>query len=285
MNDQLEKPQTVETLEPFERSSPNAAASAKIVSRARPSHSPEPHPVAKKPPVARTAYDDNEEVDDSFIGRHRAKLAIAAVLAIGAGVGYLMTMEKSTRPYKAPERMISIQVPPPPAPPPPPPPPKIQPPPEQKMIEQAPVEEKPPEPKPVDEPPPTLGTNIKGDGPGSIPGLGTRGDNSRIGGNGTGSGRGGGKWDGFARQVQSRIADAVRNNPKTRAVSIRSLQIRIWVDATGRITRAKLMGSTGDSALDSALQNEVLNGLQLKEPPPPGMPSPIVLRISSRRPT
>lgn len=281
MNDQLENPLTVETLEPIERATPNTPP--KAVSRTRPAHSVEPDAPAPRQPIVRTAYDDNEEEDDTFIGRHRAKLAIVAVLVIGSAIGYLMTREKTTRPYKAPERMVTIQMPPPQ--PPPPPPPKIQPPPpEQKMIEQAPVEEKPPEPKPLDEPPPTLGTNIKGDGPGSIPGLGSSGNGggTRLG-NGSGR-RGGGRWDAFALGVQSRILDAVSSHPKTRAASVRKLQIRVWADATGRITRVELAGSTGDAAVDAALRGDVLNGLQLKEPPPPGMPSPIVLRISSRRP-
>jgi hypothetical protein len=152
------------------------------------------------------------------------------------------------------------------------------------MIEQAPLEEKPPEAKPVDEPPPTLGTNIKGEGPGSIPGLGASGNGGGIRiGNGSG-GRGGGRWDAFARGAQSRVADALRNHPKSRVSILRSQQFRIWIDATGRITRVELGGSTGNTVLDAALRNEVLNGLQLNEPLPQGMPLPIVMRISSRRP-
>jgi outer membrane biosynthesis protein TonB len=155
---------------------------------------------------------------------------------------------------------------------------------EEKMIEQAPVEEKEPEPKPADDPPPALGTGIKGDGPPDGFGLSGSGNGGRIGGDGSGSGRGGGKWDSYARQVQSKIADALRKNRKSRAARISALQVRIWPDSTGRITRAVVSGSTGDAALDAAIQNEVLTGLQLSEPPPQGMPSPIVLRLTARRP-
>lgn len=146
------------------------------------------------------------------------------------------------------------------------------------MIEQPPVEDEPKEMK-QDEPPP-ISTGIKGDGPG-LAGL-SKGDGSRIGGFGSG-GRAGGRWDGYARSVQTTASDAIRKSPKTRSASIRSLQVRIWVDATGRVTRVKLSGSTGDPAVDAALENEVLARMQL-QPPPPGMPSPIVLRISARRP-
>jgi len=155
---------------------------------------------------------------------------------------------------------------------------------EEKMIEQTPVEDEPkPEPKPADDPPPALGTNIKGDGPG-IAGLGSSGNGGGLGGTGLGSGRGGGKWDSYARQVQSRVSDALRRNRKSRSARFSSLQVRVWPDSTGRISRARLAGSTGDGALDTAIENEVLTGLQLQEPPPQGMPSPIVLRLSARRP-
>ena len=82
--------------------------------------------------------------------------------------------------------------------------------------------------------------------------------------------------------MQSRIADALRRNGRTRNANL-SMQVRIWADSSGRITRASLVGSTGDSALDSAIANEVLSGLQLQEAPPADMPMPINLRITARK--
>lgn len=155
------------------------------------------------------------------------------------------------------------------------------------MIEQAPLEEKQPEPepKPLDEPPPILGTGIKGDGPADGFGLGSSGNGGGGGGSGLGGyGRGGGKWDNYARRVQSAIAEALRTNPKSRAAKISGLEVRIWPDSTGRVSRSQLVGSTGDPSLDQAIRNEVLTGLQLPEPQPQGMPSPIVLRLNARRP-
>ncbi len=60
--------------------------------------------------------------------------------------------------------------------------------------------------------------------------------------------------------------------------------MRVWADGTGRIVKATLAGSTGRADLDRALQNEILTGLQLESAPPEGMPMPIVMRISARRP-
>lgn len=288
MNDQLDSnTETVETLEPSAKSTGVLRPAAKSV---RSNFVSESKPIAAKPePARRTAFEDNEDDDDdTFIGRHKAKLAVlvvlVVVLVVGGAMAYLIANRGEAPPRKAPERVVIIQPFVPPPPPPPPPPPKVEPPPkmEEKMIEQAPVEDEPkPEPKPVDEAP-ALSTGIKGDGPSNGFSLGTR-DGGR-GGTGLGGGRGGGKWDGYARQVQLRIADALRKNRKTRSAQVSNLQFRIWPDSTGRITRAKLAKSTGDPALDAAIENEVLTGLQLQEPPPQGMPSPIVLRWSARRP-
>ena len=63
-----------------------------------------------------------------------------------------------------------------------------------------------------------------------------------------------------------------------------TLQVRVWPDANGRITRAQLVGSSGNSAVDQAIKNQVLSGLQLPQAPPADMPTPIVLRITARKP-
>lgn len=137
-------------------------------------------------------------------------------------------------------------------------------------------EEAPKDEPPKDEPP--LGTGIKGDGAGDSYGLGSGTGNGRIGGGGDGS-----KWGWYASQVQSRIQQALQQNRKTRSASM-TVNVRVWPDVNGRIGRAQLASSTGDPSLDNALRDEVLTGLQLQEPPPPGMPSPITLRVTARRP-
>jgi protein TonB len=147
------------------------------------------------------------------------------------------------------------------------------------MIEQEPVkEEEPPEPEPEPEDAPT--TNLKGDGPDPF-GARTTSGNGRnsIGGNkGNRS-----KWGWYAGQVQSVVVDRLRAHKLTRSASL-TLTVRVWADSTGRIVRATLTGSSGDAATDAALKNEILTGLQLKEAPPEGMPMPIVMRITAKRP-
>lgn len=211
----------------------------------------------------------------SFLQRYGVTLGVGALLVLG--VGFLASkLASDSGTVQRPATMVVVSLPPPPPPPAPTPPPIEQP----KIVEQEQTfvpEDKPIEQPPPDEPP--IGTNIKGDGGSDSFGLGNKAGNGRLGGN-TGHGS---RYGAYASQVQSRIADALRNNRRTRDANL-SVKVRIWPDLSGRITRAKLASSSGDPSLDAAIENDVLNNLQLNEPPPAGMPTPILLRLSARRP-
>jgi TonB family protein len=144
------------------------------------------------------------------------------------------------------------------------------------------ISEEPPEDAPPEAPPSEdLSTGIAGNGPdmGLSGGKGNGGN--RIG--GTGKRNSGSKWGYYASKVQSTIADALRRNSATRNASL-SIQVRVWADANGRITRAQLVGSSGNPAVDAAIKNQILTGLQLSQAPPADMPMPINLRITARKP-
>ena len=222
------------------------------------------------------AIDNNDE--PGFFRQNRVGLIVTVVVLLGAGyLAYKFVQSSKGAPRRAPE-LVMIKLPPPPPPPPTPP---QQPTPEEKMVDQREdrietPDEKPkdvPE-KPPDEPP--IGTGIKGDGAGD--GFGLTGST----GNGFGGG-GGSQFDWYAGQVQRRIADALRNNRATREATL-NVKVRVWTDQSGRVTRAELVGSSGDGSLDDAIKNQVLTGLQVSEGPPEGMPMPILLRITARRP-
>ena len=150
------------------------------------------------------------------------------------------------------------------------------------MIQQDPVadDEPPPDAPPMDAPPADdLTTGIAGNG--SDMGLGRgNGGNGQIG--GARRKGGGSKFGWYAAKVQSSIAEALRRNPATKSGSM-SLQVRVWPDSNGRITRAQLVGTTGNAATDQSIKDQVLTGLQLPEAPPADMPTPIVLRITARK--
>ena len=235
---------------------------------------------------------ERHEPRDSGVWRSflRYGAAIAASIIVLGGVVLFFSGDDRPPPRKVHEiTIVTILQPPPP--PPPPPPQQM---PEPKMVEQTPItepeikEEKPvekPKDEPArdnknDEPPPgPLSLDQKAEGPGDLFNLGGKpGGTGLLG----GGGGGGSRWGWYAGIVQQQIEAALRANNKTRN-AVMQIQVRLWSDASGRVSRVQLVSSTGDTELDSVIRNEVLAGLTLREPPPKDMPMPIVTRITARR--
>ena len=227
--------------------------------------------------------DDEEDEELTFLQKYRVKMIVAGVVVIGA-VAFVVVSPKEAPKKKSSVNMVNI-MPPLPPPPPPPPPPKEQPPEPETVKEEKFVPEDAPKPEPVAQAPADapMGTNLQGDGPNAF-GLGVGGGGGLIGGTGTGKGGGGGsKYGAYAGQVQSSVAGALRNHKKTRSAAL-DVKVRIWLDATGRVTRATVSGTSGKPDVDAAIRDEILTGLQLQNPPPDGMPMPVVMRLSAARP-
>ncbi|WP_213737863.1 TonB C-terminal domain-containing protein [Bradyrhizobium sp. dw_411] len=203
---------------------------------------------------------------------------------MGGAVYFLVGHDDMPPPRQVRELTIVNIVPPPP----PPPPQKM---PEPKMIEQPKMaepeikEDKPlekPKDEPVkdaknQEPPGPLSLDAKAVGPGDLFNLG-----SKVGGNPYGGGGGGSRWGWYASMVQSQIEAALRANNRTRN-TVMQLQVRLWADGSGRVSRVQLVSSTGDAELDAIIRNDVLGSLMLREPPPKDMPMPMVTRVTARR--
>jgi protein TonB len=252
----------------------------------KPSVAPRPRGVRPPSPSHQPSLADvaAEKKKEGFFKQHAVAMIVGGFIAAG-GASLILYKPSPTPPPVKQERIVMIaSLPPPPKPLPPPPP--QQKPPEEKMEKETAAEETKPVEKPApakapDDPAP-LGTNLQGNGPG-LSGLGT---GSGLGGGTIGSGgggNGGSRFGWYAGQVQAKITAALRSHPKTKNASMQ-LDVRIWPDPTGRITRAQLIGSTGNPALDREIQGGVLTGLQLPEPPPAGMKLPINLRLTARRP-
>ncbi len=232
-----------------------------------------PPPTQPKPVPA--AHDDGwgDEEETTGFAKWRtplivAVLSVAGVYAVGKK---LMNADGSAAKKDATAMMVQVLPPPPIAPLPPPPPPKeeVR---EDKQVEEK--EEQEPEPEPA------VTTAASGKGAGGIT---------------IAKGKGGGffrksadagaqtKWRGFAGQVARSIEDALRRNPASKHASGTAPVVRVWVDSGGRITRVALDSSTGNAALDGAI-NESLAGTQCPGITPEDMPQPIRMRISLRRP-
>ncbi|MCA6124962.1 TonB C-terminal domain-containing protein [Bradyrhizobium sp. WSM 1704] len=240
-----------------------------------------PPPLAGKPAV---------RSKERSLLRHGAVVVPVAILI--CGVIYFLLRSDDMPPPRQVRDLTIVNVT---LPPPPPPPPPQQPPPEQKMVEQPKMaepefkEEKPvdkPKDEPAkeaknDEPPGPLSLDAKATGPGDLFNLGGKPGGSPYGG---GGGGGGSRWGWYATIVTSQIEAAIRANPKTRNMTTQ-IQVRLWADSSGRISRVVLTPSTGNAEIDAALRNEVIGSLTLREPPPKDMPMPVVTRVTARRPS
>lgn len=229
-----------------------------------------------------------QEEEPGFLQKHRVIIGCGLIVVIAIAVWLGKGRFENAKSHQS-QKLVMIDLPPPPVQVPPPPPPSQTPPPppmesEEKMIAQEPVNEA--ESKPDESPAgesPALGTSIQGDGPAD--GFGLRGGGSIGGSSGKTTTRGqSSRWGWYANQVQSTISQALQNNNNTRTADFRSV-VKVWSDRTGRITRARVAGSSGNASLDKAIANDILVGLVLQEPPPEGMPMPIVLRLTVRRST
>jgi periplasmic protein TonB len=206
-------------------------------------------------------------------------------MQIGAGVVALVAVvfvtasfapKSENKPRRQAEQVIAIAAPPPPAPPPPPPPP---PPPEQEeqeMIKQDDVQEEPEQEDPGDDQPVAAAA-----GPGNGPNFGLKNKagtrKASIGGNRLSV------WDKYALALQKGLAMSLRSNSGINRKTL-TVQVKIWADRTGRVTKAALSKSTGDAALDRTIRDSVFLGLQLPEAPPADMVMPINLEIKASRP-
>lgn len=242
----------------------------------------EPRPAARapkqtgsRPAPGRHANWNDEEPEVSGFKKWRVPIIAGVLLATGIGfVAKTMSKKSAAPPPKQDMTVVRIVAPPPPPPVATPPPPQQIEEKKEEMVEEVKQEEAQPEPAPQVE------TALKGAGNTGM--VLKAGNGSGIFSNRPTVSAERMRWSAYAGQVKSRISQALEANPKTRKAVMR-IDVRVWPDATGRVVRASLASSTGDSALDAIIRDEVLTGLEVSQPPPAGMPLPIVLRITARK--
>src|ERR1035437_7773981 len=225
-------------------------------------------------------FSDDQYEQRGFLQEYGFALGIGAVglVVIDLFIGQMLTSKKEA-PRRQQEVVMIRSLPTPP------PPPQQKPPEPPKQVEQmdkqdsvSPDDEKPDEtPQPSG---PSITTSIVGNGPDAFGvGAARRGGNQLTEGGSRGQRS---RFGWYAAQVQSSIQGTLSRNSLTNRAKFEN-EVRIWADITGRITRIKLKGSTGDAALDHAI-TESLTGLMLQQPPPADLKMPIVMKLSARRP-
>lgn len=163
----------------------------------------------------------------------------------------------------------------------PPPPPPQEKPPEPEVEEKVEIEE----PEPLDEMPEEaadeapageeLGVDAEGGAGGDGFGLiGRKGGRGLLEGSGD-------PFNYFGSQLSRRIEDALLDVEDLRKRGY-SVVLEVWVGTDGRVTRARLVSSTGNRETDALMNEAILQAQAVAQAPPPGMPQPIRLRVSSQ---
>lgn len=212
----------------------------------------------------------NEEFDEqSSLARYfRIAIPVLVFGLIAGGIWYLLNDQSAIRREAPPLPTLTAMLPPPP----PPPKPKEKPPEPEKKVEE--VQKQTPTPKEMDAPKPVTingpaqagsdAFNIgAGEGGGSI-------------GNGTGIGT-----ESYGRYLTSIVQSAIEQDERVNHLAF-NVQLAAWVDENKRL-HIKLLQSSGDPAVDSALVS-LASSMPALDEEPPG-PGEFRLAVHSRRPT
>lgn len=207
---------------------------------------------------------------------------VLALLVVGLGVFIYSQMGSASKGPKRQTVKIAVL---PDTPPPPPPPPK-----EEKRPEPKPEENKPQpqEQKQVEAPPEPQQLKMEGaagDGPSAFS-AGSVSSEYKGGAVGTGTG-GGTVGDRLAASSYGNAAKRELNGHLQRQRELRrsadyDVAVLVWVREDGSLERIKLVGSTGSDEADVTLQGALNRFPGFRNPPPPGLPQPISLKLTNR---
>lgn len=204
-------------------------------------------------------------------------VALCVIAAIMLGLWLKDFLGDKTPPKKQSLQQITLIKPPPPPPPPP------EKPPEPVVKEEIKLSE--PEPEPMDqadEPPPGPDLGIDAEGTGSGDGFGLVG---KKGGADLIGGSRGNPWAWYDAIVNDAVNSAFQDAlSREKALKDKTYKVivKVWIDASGKVSRIALVDKTGDSKVDDLLK-DVLESLRaLREGPPADMPQPLKIRVTSR---
>ncbi|MCB2182758.1 MAG: TonB C-terminal domain-containing protein [Desulfobulbaceae bacterium] len=208
---------------------------------------------------------------------------VAAVLLSITLFSILLVIKDKPEKRKRQMQMVTLVKPPPP-----PPPPEVEEPPpepEEEIIDEPEPEEQPQEEvaeDTSDEPPPGEQLGLDAEGGSGTDGfglVGKKGGRSLIGGGATSLLR---RFAWYTRIVQEELQETIKkfmhDNGGIPSDNLKTIVV-ITLDDQGRVIAHSLVGKSGNSDLDRAV-NTVLGNIYLSEPPPAEMPRKIKLQIS-----
>jgi protein TonB len=197
--------------------------------------------------------------------------ALIVALVVFGLLWLIRSMQKPDQPKRQVAQQVQLIRPPPPPPEQPPPPP----PPEEKIEEQLPQET--PEESPPDEAAPAEQLGLDAEGVAGADGFGLA---ARKGGRDL-LGTGGAAFAWYTNGLKDRILDLLSEDERIRRGKYQ-VSISVWARNDGSIEQIKLRSTTGDRALDEAIEENLRRLQRLPEAPPLEMPQPVTLRIVSK---
>ncbi|WP_150047642.1 MULTISPECIES: TonB C-terminal domain-containing protein [Methylomonas] len=201
-----------------------------------------------------------------------AGLVLAFILAVVLVVRHFLEQQ----PEKAERKIQPITLLKPP--PPPPPPPKVEKPPEPEVKEK--IEEPEPEQEPEPETPPdeapARDLGLDADASAGSDGFGLV---ARKG--GTGLFGGGNPYAWYGNMLKTQIVNLLSGKDELRRKGY-SAVVKLWLRQDGSVERVELSRGSNDADIDDLLQRQLAKLDKVAESPPPGMPQPVRLKISSR---
>jgi protein TonB len=212
-------------------------------------------------------------------------VALVALVLIGAGTWFVMTMDKSKSSKPKAPKISLIAAPPPPPPPPPKEEKKPEPPKEVKEIK---MEQ--PTPK-AEATPPSQDLKMEGaagNGPSAFAaGRVSNEDISKVGkGDGTGGGKGGGgglfdPFNNYANLVKGEMQRLLRKNSALKSQRY-TVEVKVWFSHAGAVEKVEISTSTGNDDLDDLIRKGIASMPTFNQAPPQGMAQPIRLRIMNQ---
>ncbi|VFR56202.1 Ferric siderophore transport system, periplasmic binding protein TonB [plant metagenome] len=220
--------------------------------------------------------------------RFIAPVVGVVLLAVGGYFIWQWANDMAGIKREAPKLQAIIPLPPPPPPPPEPEkPPEPEEPKEEKVVEPEPEPTPVEEPKPADEAPPSPSDDLAN--PMQIDGEAQAGSDAfNIGAGsgggmaGSGGGRGGNAT--YGQYMSYALSKILRENDETKNLAFR-VQVRIWLTASGQISRVELDRSSGNAEVDAKVVAALRAHPAVDERPPASLAMPVRASLSGRRPS
>jgi protein TonB len=205
------------------------------------------------------------EIQQRVFPARRIVLGVVVVLFLAGIVAVVRAVMSEDPPRSRVVQTVSLL--------PPPPPPIEEKLPEPEIKEEVVIPE--PQPMQQDDPAASADLGVDADGAGSGDGFGL------VGKKGGRDLLDGGPFGWYGSLLGADIQDSLAERKRLRQVKYTAV-LDLWINKDGRIEKVELVRTSGNRDLDTTLRMAVAEVGKVREPPPPEMPQPVRLQVTSR---